>query len=194
MAYPENDPSPDTISSPEEAAESEWNEPDDGESFMGFIARRRKEIAAELFLDLPIPRWDEPQIWVRYRPMTLAELRKVVSSAEPKNNQGGGKPKKSSTSEAVLMANRDLVIACCMGVYAVQDGQKFSLHPEGKDRPWTKFDPHLAEVLEVEGEFTARKVVDAIFHTEGDLVSHVDQLAAWTGFTRNETPDELEGE
>jgi hypothetical protein len=84
-------------------------------SLKGALAKRREEIASELFLELEVPRWENPTIVVRYQLVPHEIVSRAQRSLEKaKGNRG----------EAELNANKDLLIKACVGIVAKSVGKR----------------------------------------------------------------------
>jgi hypothetical protein len=145
------------------------------ESPLAQLARRRAEIAEQQILELSVPRWENPTITVKYRPIEHEEIRKVLKAAE-KSRPG------ESKSDALLNGNADLLIKACIGVEA-----------HNPDETWNGFDHELGESLGVEVQ-TARAACRALFITDGDMLMHARKLGEFSGFVDQDVDDEFEGE
>jgi hypothetical protein len=144
------------------------------------LKNRRSQIVDSLYIDIKVPRWDEPEIYVRFKPVSTIKLAAAVD-----------KRRKSKDDEWSLLANADMLIASCIGIYAVLDGDtdnKLSLDPAGPTSNWTKFDKKLAESLGIEAD-EATDVVRGLYFTEGDLIDTANRLFAWSNIA-NEEADE----
>lgn len=162
------------------------------------LSKRKAEIAKSLHLDLPVPRWSEPRIIVRYRPMTGDEVDASLNAVA--TAKGGPKGRSAAGQRAIV---RDLV-STCIGVYFDMGGETYTLDrddPENllpldsnAEQPdWIRFDPTLGAALGVE-EDSASAVCKAVFHTDGDLLGHHVQLTEWSGFTSRQVEEQFEGE
>lgn len=144
------------------------------------LKRRREEIINDLFIDIRVPRWSEPELYIRFKPVSAIRLGAAI---ERRRKQKG--------DDWSLLANADMLVESCVGIYAVVDGDhenKLSLkegHPNGK---WTRFDPDLAQALGIEAE-RAVDVCTALFMTEGDLLDTSNRLFRWSNIA-NEEGDE----
>lgn len=152
-------------------------------SFLGSLKARREAILAEQTVDLQVPRWSDPEIWVRYQPVDHEAVRKSLTAVSKA---------KTNRAEVEVNANADILIAGCVAVFAKIDGKEYSLHPDGPDAPMTRFDEALATAIGCPP--SARRVVRQIFLTDGDLAQHVNQLMKWSGFAATEAEDDLLGE
>ena len=141
------------------------------------LRARREEIVNELFIDIKVPRWENPEIFVRLSP---ASATKLSHSLEKRRKAGG--------SDWAMLANADMLINSCIGVYAVLDHDsetKYSLRPGDPNGEWTKFDGDLADALGVT-ERRATSVVQALFLTEGDLIDAANKLFTWSNIAGDE--------
>lgn len=141
--------------------------------------RRRKHTVIEL----PYGLW-AGKLAVRYRLLDddgLGKMLRAVQTAE---------------GEQLLEANADILISACVEVLARRD----------TDQPWgplvddehLRFEPRLAELLELGGADSARQVLYALYggRTEGALAIN-DQAASYIAWAQGKTPEvvsELEGE
>jgi hypothetical protein len=141
---------------------------------------RRKAIMDDMFIDIKVPRWNEPEIYVRFRPISAVTLNKKV---ENRRKQGG--------EMWSIMVNADILVDACIGIYGVMDGdidKKFSLRLNDPTGEWTKFDSVLAEAFGMEA-VRATDVVMALYLTEGDLIATANKLFEWSGIASNEADE-----
>ena len=141
------------------------------------LRARREEIVNDMYIDIKVARWENPEIYVRFRP---ASATKLSNSLERRRKAGG--------SDWAMLANADMIIDSCVGVYAVLDHDsenKYSLRPGDPNGEWTKFDGDLAEALGV-SERRATAVVQALFLTEGDLIEVANKLFTWSNIAGDE--------
>jgi hypothetical protein len=133
------------------------------------LKARRTEIAKKLFIDLKVPRWDAPEVFVRYGPIDTVKIDKQVANRQ-----------KSNKEDWSLVANADILIGSCQGVYACLDGNrdvKYSLRPGDENGAWTKFDPDLARQLGLDPDVTkAVDCVQALYFTDGDLIDASNEV------------------
>jgi hypothetical protein len=132
---------------------------------------RRESIKKTLYTDLQIPRWEDPEVFVRYGPIDNTRTEKAIENRS-----------KQKIDEVNILANADILINSCVGVFACLDGDyehKLSLNPDDPEGPWTRFDPNLAKNL---GLLTdkATDVVRALYITDGDLIMAANQLVEWS--------------
>lgn len=150
-------------------------------TLLGNLRAKRQELVADQTLDLQVPGWSNPEIWVRYRPASHPEVRGPLQRIEkmPAKEKG----------EAEFNANIDLLVNTCLAVYATIDGKQYSLRPGQPDGELTKFDEALAENLGVTPA-TARATARALFLKDGDIVSHASSLIRWSGYVDEATEAE----
>jgi len=142
------------------------------------LKNRRTEILNELYLDVKVPRWKDPEIFIRFKPVSATRLSKVLE----KRRKAGGE-------DWAILANADMMIDSCIGVYAVVEGdEKLSLRPNDPKGDWTKFDADLGDALGVEQKL-ATAVVRGLFLTEGDLLEAANKLFAWSGISGQEADE-----
>ncbi len=154
-------------------------------SFLDKLAKRREEILAEQILDLGVPRWDDPDIHVLYKPLSHEVIRKTFRRVE--------KAKPAERDRVEVEANADLLVKACTGIYALIDDERYSLRPGDEKGELTTFDEDLAENLGVEDR-RAISVCRALFFTDGDMLQHVIQLQRFSGYAEDDTDRQLEGE
>lgn len=157
------------------------------------LRQRREAIAAAQVEDLPVPRWEDPVIVVRYRPGDHAVARRCMDRVE--------KAPKKDRARVEVEANADFLVHACVGVYARIGGQPHActgpdewtpIDPDTWDG-WDRFSPHLGVTLGAATE-SARSVVQALFFTDGDLISAAGHIMSWSGYKETEADDQLTGE
>jgi hypothetical protein len=143
------------------------------------LKNRRTEIVNEMYIDLQVPRWTEPEMYVRFKPISAVKLSNAID-----------RRRKQKSDDWSLLANADMLVDACIGVYAKVDGfdRKLSLRHDDHDGEWTKFDPDLAKALGVEAD-RAVDVCRALYLTEGDLIDTANRVFRWSGIA-NEEADE----
>lgn len=141
------------------------------------LKAKRENLVENLYLDLKVPRWIEPEIWVRYHPLPAPQLEKQLRARS-----------ESSDDESTLNLHADILAMACEGIYATlpgHPGDKFSLRLGDEYGRWTKFDPDIAENLlgvasnvskKLEASFVARK----LYLTDGDLIAAANEIAEWS--------------
>ena len=159
-------------------------------SVLGSLKERRQEVLEAQVLDLPVPRWTDPVIVVRYKPVEHGFIRRAQDAV---NNA----PKREKY-ETELNGNADILIRGCVAVVAVVDGQEYSLREGDSDGEPTVFDEDLALNLGVEGAGgkrpTAREVVRALFITQGDILSAAQGVVEFSGYRETEADSAISGE
>jgi hypothetical protein len=164
------------------------NASEDRRSVLGNLKARREQIFQGEVLDLPVPRWRDPQIHVQYKPVEHSTIRAGQTRME--------KAPKNRRYQVEVEANCDLLIKGCVAVYARLEGDssRYSLRPDDWEGDPTTFDPDLAENLGLPESATARDVVRELFMTEGDILSHAQQLIEFSGYRETEADESVEGE
>jgi len=163
---------------------------------MTSLRDRKKQILESLHIDLAVPRWSDPELFIRYTPVALKEVEKAGKAVE--------RAKAGDKSEASINANMDVLIRCHVGIYAVISGEKYCLDPDDPERwvpfdpdasnaEWTRIDETLAKALGVEDE-RARAVCRELFNTELDIVAQASRLVEWSGAYDDEARERFEGE
>jgi len=144
------------------------------------LRNRREQIVNELFIDIKVPRWEDPEIYVRFKPVSATKLNATID-----------RRRKQKGDDWSLLANADMLVDSCVGVYAVVDGDKdnkLSLRLDNPNGPWTKFDPELATALGVDATRAADACI-ALYLTEGDLLETASKLFKWSGITNDEADE-----
>lgn len=154
-------------------------------SVLGNLKERRQKVVEAQVLSLPVPRWTDPNIVVKYKPVDHEVIRQAQQRVEaaPAN-------KKASVE---VDANADVLIRGCLGVVGVVDGEEYSLREGDPNGEPTLFDADLANSLGL-GKSTARQVVRALFIAEGDIISAAGKLGQWSGYREAEADESLSGE
>lgn len=159
-------------------------------SILSSLKERRQQVVNEQVLRLPVPRWDNPKIVVRYKPVDHGFIKAAQVRVE--------KASRDKQAEIELEANADILIRGCVGVVAILDGEEYSLRPGDENGEPTLFDKDLADNLGVTGVGgkppTARAVVRALFITEGDILSAANELIQFSGYRETEADAALVGE
>lgn len=159
-------------------------------SILSSLKERRQQVLEEQVLRLPIPRWNDPVIVVKYKPVDHGFIRSAQKRVEKAN--------RDRTSDIELEANADILIRGCIGVVAVIDGKEYSLRPGDETGEPTLFDADLAENLGVEGSGgkppTARQVLRNLFITDGDVLSAATEVIKFSGYREAEADSAILGE
>lgn len=159
-------------------------------SVLSSLKERRQQVLNEQVLRLAVPRWDNPTIVVRYKPVEHSFIRRAQNAVEK-----AGKDKQADTE---LNSNADILIRGCVGVVAVLDGKEYSLRLGDEQGEPTVFDSDLADNLGVEGSPgklpTARQVVRSLFLTDGDILSAASELIRFSGYRETEADSAVVGE
>lgn len=138
------------------------------------LKARREKIKENLYIDLQVPRWEDPEIFVRFGPIDSVRSEQAIE-----------RRRKTNSKEFGILANADILAQSCIGVYACLDGNretKYSLNPDTPEGAWTKFDPILARNLGLITD-SAVDVVRALYYTDGDLIQAATTLVDWSGKT-----------
>lgn len=158
-----------------------------GISLLRHLGDRRQEIVQSQTLDLQVPRWKNPEIWVRYRPVDFSTVDRARRNAD--------KAKGDKQSDAILLANIDSLIAACVAVYATleddDEHRQFSLRQGDPEGPLTTFDRDLAVNLGLNSEATGRQIVRALFFTDGDILDQAQRVGRWSGYRGDQADDDL---
>lgn len=154
------------------------------------LATRRAEIAEGLHLDLPVPRWNNPVIVIRYQPLEHERIREIGRLINKARNK----------SLAEVNLNIDGLVEACVEVFATlpddpdpDNPTEYSLLPGNPEGPKTRIDADLAENLGLPRESSPRDIVKDLFFTEGDILMHGAKLARWSGYKMDEVNEEALG-
>lgn len=163
----------------------------DNVSLIGDLGRRRDEIIKAQVLDIRVPRWTDPVIVVKCRPVEHPQIRGLLMRVE--------KAKPKDRAEAEVDANADLLIRGCIAIVAIlDDGKEYSLRPGDPHGEPTLFDEDLAHNFGLHDRLgrkpTARDVVRALFITDADIITAANSLAEFSGYKTQDADDELVGE
>jgi hypothetical protein len=142
-------------------------------SVLSGLRAKRAAMNETLYVDLQVPRWTDPEIWVRFKPAEPAS----ITTAMEKRRKRQPRP-----ADWFVMAQCDVLAESCIGVYAILDDTKYSLRVGDEEGDWTKFDADLANNLGLDTQ-RAAEVVRGLYVTDGDLIGAMNKLALWSGIT-----------
>jgi len=147
-------------------------------SGLAALRAQRAKIKESLHLDLKVPRYEDPAVYVRYRPMNAGQMKRILEKA-----------KSSKHPDAVALANATILAECTVGVFELDAKGK----PIGEPDQWLQFGPELAEYLGEPELKRAADVVRSLFFTDGDIIATAGRLTEWSGFAKAEAVEEYEG-
>lgn len=153
-------------------------------SVLGQLKKRREDIRQGDHIDLSVPRWDNPRIVVRYGPVDHEAFKKLGAMVD--------RSPEKARSKVEVDGNCDILIKACKGVFAVINGERYSLRTGDHEGEWTKFDEDLAENLGC--GHSAREVVRSLYITEGDILSTASKIAEFSGYKEQEADQDTLGE
>lgn len=148
------------------------------------LKKRREQIVNNLYIDIRVPRWETPELYLRFRPVSATKLTKTIEKYQ-------SRAKVDKSADWSFLANAEMLLEACVGLYAVIDGDKdnkLSLRPNDPHGPWTRFDEDLADALGVDAS-RATDVVVATFFAEGDLIETANRLFRWSNIANNEADE-----
>jgi len=119
-------------------------------------------------------------LFIRFKPISATKLNATIE-----------KRRKQKSDDWSYLANADMLIDSCVGIYAVVDGdhdKKMSLRLNDSNGSWTKFDPDLAAALGIES-VRATDTVNGLFLTEGDMIDVANKLFRWSNIANNEADE-----
>lgn len=154
------------------------------QSPMGMLEARRKELVQSLGIVYRVPEWDNPRVYIRFRPLEHAEIRAGQARVE----------KAKDKAAAEVDANVSLIVKACLEVWGdYGDGEKTPLRSD-PENGLTRFDADLAQALGLQEGATAAQVARALFLREGDIMSCSAFLGERSGYRETEADEELAGE
>jgi hypothetical protein len=144
------------------------------------LKNRRTEILKNLYTDLRVPRYEDPEVWVRFKPVNTVHMNVVLKKRQASKDPDWG-----------LKANADVLINSCIGVYAMfpeNPDEKYSLTEGNPLGEWTKFDTKLAQALEipVPDSDQAASIVRSFYFADGDLIDTTDRLMKFSNISNTE--------
>lgn len=157
-------------------------------SILGGMAHRREEIIQASTKDLPVPRWTDPEVFVRFRPVDHGLIRKGQVAVDKATDRDKAKRE--------VEVNSDVLVAGCVGVYALIDGTEYSLRPDDFEGEMTRFDADLAANLGLDNPetATARQVVKGLYMFDGDILSTAGAVIRFSGYVEKEATERVSGE
>lgn len=149
------------------------------------LRQRREDAVKVLHVDLPVPRYEGIDLYVRYRPVPEHRVTAITKVTE-----------KSKDREKNIIAQATILAEVCIGVFAVvkHDGEDVEVSVDDDDPhgEWPKFDERLGKILGLEHTTRAAEVVRRLYLTDGDVLATASRLAEWSGYTL-ENVEEREG-
>lgn len=173
-------------SSTEPAPPIVQHDQDMGLSVLSDLKSRRQKIADEQIMPLSVPRWHDPVIKVKYRPVPHEVVRGITDRVDKASKQDKGRVE--------VDANIDILIRSCAAVVAVVGGKEYSLRLNDPNGEPTKFDPDLAENLGLDRNAGARAVVKELFMTDADIIAAAGAVGEFSGYKEQEGDEVLAGE
>lgn len=159
------------------------------------LRERRKARRKKLFLDLKVPGYGDPDagvpdVFVRFKPADQSRLVAEVKKAE-----------RSKDRDAITLANANLLIEACVGVFQVDaSGTEVSIDPDNltpDPDEWLTFGPELGKLLADEdaGELLVRAtdVARALYDNDMALAAASGRLVDWSQTMNEELDREHEG-
>lgn len=146
-------------------------------SMLASIRNDRKARRNQQRFDRRVP--GLPNIYVRFRPINQTKLIASVKAAE-----------KSKNPDAVAIANANVLIDACLGIYELLDGEEVSPDPRDRHGNLPRFDQQLGELIALDGEELTKavEVCRALYDNDLALAATVDELLEWSR-TMNEDLD-----
>lgn len=165
-------------------------------SALARLRARAAEIAEEVAeFHIPVPRYTDPQVWVRYRPLD-PDRAAVVVEKRAKAKAADGK------AHRLLYANIDLLVEGCAGIYLLDGQTEVSIDEHNPDNfdPTFRSDAAAALVRTlprgvnlIEGA-PADHVCRWLFATDADLMAHAAKYVADAGMDVAALEERVRGE
>lgn len=146
------------------------------------LKTRAREIREGLHLSLQVPRWKQPDVFVKFKPVASEEF----ATAQGKRERDGG-------PSWVLLSYCDAIADSCEEVYFCHpddthlphaERQKFSLADGDPYGPKTRFDSKLADALGLiiapDDPNKIATIVRGLYLTDGDIISAAGDLLDWS--------------
>jgi hypothetical protein len=139
------------------------------------LKSRRAELVNKLWTDIRVPRWENPSIFVRVKPIDPMFLNDTLK----KRSEG-------KLKDWPQRANADILFASCVGVYQVYDespDDKLSLREGDPYGAWTKFDTDLTDALGIDPgttDQTVQAVRGLFIGGDGDLDNATAKLLTYS--------------
>lgn len=151
-------------------------------SLLGQLRARREAIEAKLHLDLAVPRMENPEVLVRFRPVTSAEITRVADQH-----------RKNKAKDVDVIINAVHLAAACEGIFYLHEGQPVGINGKTDPDEWPRFDQEVAESLGLPDGSKAVDVVRGLYFTDGDIISTGAELLVWSGYARQDLERDAEG-
>lgn len=143
---------------------------------------RREKAANKLYVDRRVPRMDPP-VFVRFKPL----LQETIDAANKAIEKGKDKRRN-------VHANADAIATACIGIYELDEhNEKRSVVPDVDDWTEVRFDEALGRELGHQSMIRARDVVQALYLTDGDIISEAGELTEWSGYARRDGDEDYSG-
>ena len=174
---------PENTTEPDVETHDVWSEEPEKKTPMFSLKARRAEIVSNLYIDLKVPRYSEPELFVRYSPVDAVKMGQAWDKRSKQKDEKG-----KVLDDWGIRANADMLIASCQGIYAVfadNPEEKLSLREGDPYSKWTKFDKDLASSLGLvtPASDPAVATVRAIYLTDGDLGDATDRLMKFSNIS-----------
>lgn len=163
------------------------------------LRARREEIASKQFDDVEVPRWNNPALVIRYKPIEHSTIRAAQTRVE--------KAAKKDKAKVELGENLGMLARGFVGLIGVMNGTPHALvdvdtwvemeedHEEGDYFDgFAPLGPEVAQTLGAAVE-TASGCLRHLFLADGDIMSHALRLGEFSGYQQaNQVDEELRGE
>jgi hypothetical protein len=147
------------------------------------LKERRQAQKAKLIKDIRIPRWENPELWLRFRPAEPTALERFLR----KRARGKDNPDPGWGIDATL----DIIVDACVAVYAKypDDETEYSLKVNDAKGSLTRIDHEVARALGLEDVTTAAETARALFLAEGDINTVGNALLTWSNVAGSEADE-----
>lgn len=166
-----------------------WGEEPVRNTPMFSLKARRAEIVNNLYTDLRVPRYSDPEIYVRYAPVDAVKMGQSWDRRSKQKDDTGKVP-----DDWGIRANADVLIASCQGLYAKfsdSPDEFLSLRENDPYGQWTKFDQDLAQAMGIDlpTKDPVATLVRKVYLTDGDLGEAVDRLMKFSNISANQADE-----
>ena len=154
----------------------------------GLLEKRRAQIENEQVLAVEVPRWNNPKLVIKFKPVPHESLKRGAIATERAMKDGDAK----KLAEVELNTNAALLVEACISITAILgDGTECGM---GVDGALTRFDADLAIALGMPESSTHIAVCRNLFIADGDLLLTSKKLGEWSGYRTDSIEEAIVGE
>jgi len=145
-------------------------------SALASLRAEREKAAEKLYLDLPVPRYDN--LHIRVQPIEQADVKRI-----------GERFKKSRDQEAPVKQAATIVATACIGIFSRGENGE----PLGDPSEWPTFDAEVAAAIDRPDLTRAVDIVRAVYLTDGDIIATQVRIGEWSGYSTEQLDSEYSG-